>query len=123
MKLDFDKTTDFLNISSYSDAGITVGGQLITRPFVIAGNQILFDLLPPSVRDLNAQYVTKLAHLEQHIILIGTGASHVLLDAQAMQPAMEARVGLEVMTTPAACRSFNVLVAENRAVVGAFYML
>ena len=34
----------------------------------------------------------------------------------------EARIGLEVMDTPAACRTFNVLAAEGRAVVAALLL-
>jgi uncharacterized protein len=122
MKLDFDRNTNMLSISAYSKDGITVGGRLLAKPFVVTGNEIFLDLLPPSVGSIGPEHIEKLVEFEQHIVLIGTGETQTLFDARILQPALEARVGIEVMNTAAACRIYNVLAAENRAVLGAFYM-
>jgi uncharacterized protein len=79
-------------------------------------------LLPRTVSDFGPAHIERLLEFERNIILIGTGAKQILFDSCILQPAFDARVGVEVMNTAAACRSYNILVAENRAVLGAFYM-
>ena len=122
MKLDFDEHSNVLIISAYSNDGITIGGRLLIRPFVVTGNEIFLDLLPSSVESLGPEHIEKLVEFEQHIVLIGTGNTQILFGAHILRPALEAGVGIEVMNTAAACRIYNVLAAENRAVLGAFYM-
>ena len=123
MKLDFDEHENQLTVTSYSDEGISIGGRLLVEPFVVCGNELYFDQLPPSVAEIGVAHIENLVSLGQNIILIGTGATQALLDDSVLRVAYEAGIGVEVMTTPAACRSYNVLVGENRALVGVFYML
>ena len=53
------------------------------------------------------------------IIVLGMGVERLLPDVDLMAAAAARSVGLEIMTTPAACRTFNVLVGEGRAVAAA----
>lgn len=122
MKLEFDQPSTMPSISAYSKGGITIGGRLLVEPFVVSGDDILFGLLPPSVNAIASEHIEKLVKLERSIILIGTGQKQILFDARVLLPALQSGVGVEVMNSAAACRSYNILVAENRAVAGAFYM-
>ena len=122
MKLDFDQHSTTLTISTYSKAGISLGGRILTEPFVVWGNDILLDILPNTVMAIGPEHIVQLKALEPSLVIIGTGKKQTFIDALVLRPALEANIGIEVMSTPAACRSFNVLVAENRAVVGVFYM-
>ena len=60
--------------------------------------------------------------LEPQIILLGTGMSLTLPEVDLMAAAARRGIGLEIMDTPAACRTFNVLVHERRAVVAALFL-
>jgi uncharacterized protein len=55
------------------------------------------------------------------IVLLGTGRTLRFPPRQLMRPMYEKGRGVEVMDTPAACRTFNILVAEGRK-VGAFLL-
>ena len=123
MKLDFDQTPYALSITAYSKEGITLSDRLLTEPFVVKGSDILLDIVPKSVEAIGRDHIELLVQLNPSLIIIGTGSTQTFLDALVLRPALEANVGVEVMSTAAACRSFNVLVAENRAVVGVFYTL
>jgi uncharacterized protein len=59
--------------------------------------------------------------LEPTIIVLGTGAQQSLPDVELMAALAELSVGLEIMSTPAACRTFNVLLQEGRPVVAALF--
>lgn len=50
------------------------------------------------------------------LLLLGTGGTVVMPDAKIAQGFREAGVGLEVMDTGAACRTYNVLLAEGRSI-------
>jgi uncharacterized protein len=57
--------------------------------------------------------------LNPQILLLGTGKTHCFPPAELMGAVLKQNVGLEVMTTDAACRTYNVLVSEGRSVVAA----
>ncbi len=123
MKLDFDDNGVQKTIGAYSTAGIMVDGTVLKEPFVLVGDRLVTNTLPRTFAEFDAQALINLIEFDQSIIILGTGASQVLLGDEILRAAYERAIGVEVMTTPAACRCYNVLVAENRAVLGAFYML
>ena len=55
------------------------------------------------------------------IVVLGTGTQHLLPDVELMATLAQRSVGLEIMSTPAACRTFNVLLQEQRRVVAALF--
>lgn len=59
--------------------------------------------------------------LQPTIIVLGTGAAGLLPDVELMAELAARSVGLEIMSTPAACRTFNVLLQEQRRVVAALF--
>jgi uncharacterized protein len=59
--------------------------------------------------------------LEPTIVVLGTGTEQVLPDVELMAALAARSVGLEIMSTPAACRTFNVLLQEQRRVVAALF--
>lgn len=72
------------------------------------------------ISELNADLLAPLVEGEvPEIVLIGTGKTQVFPDPAVLQPLIEARVGIEIMNTAAACRTYNVLIAEGRRVVAA----
>ena len=63
-----------------------------------------------------------LTNLAPEIVLLGTGASLRFPHPALSQSLANARIGLEVMTTPAACRTYNILMAEGRKVAAALLL-
>jgi uncharacterized protein len=59
--------------------------------------------------------------LSPTIIVLGTGTERLLPDVELMAQVAARSVGLEIMNTPAACRTFNVLLQEQRRVVAALF--
>ncbi len=68
---------------------------------------------------LGVESIERLARLEVEIVLIGTGEHQQFPQPMALRPLVEAGIGFEVMSTPAACRTYNILVAEDRSVAAA----
>src|SRR5215204_3357408 len=56
---------------------------------------------------------------EPEMVLLGTGSTQIFPHPRLLKSLSAARIGVEVMDTGAACRTFNILVAEDRRVAAA----
>lgn len=54
---------------------------------------------------------------QPEVILIGTGATHELPDLSLIRFFANHHIGIEIMNTAAACRTYNVLILEARRVL------
>ena len=63
-----------------------------------------------------ADFAALLVHRPE-IVLLGTGDTQRFAHPQVYQALTDARIGVEVMDTRAACRTFNILAGEGRRVV------
>jgi uncharacterized protein len=65
---------------------------------------------------LTAEAVALGTSIDAEIVIIGTGEKHVFPKPEALRPLIESRIGFEIMHSRAACRTYNVLLAEGRKV-------
>ena len=70
----------------------------------------------PDFAHLTAENFAELANLGVEIVLLGTGTRQRFPHPRLTAALSRAHVGLEVMDTKAACRTYNSLVAEERRV-------
>lgn len=68
---------------------------------------------------LTAEDFATIAALEPDVVILGTGKTLRFPHPRLTRALTDARIGLEVMDTPAACRTFNILAAEGRKVAAA----
>jgi uncharacterized protein len=110
-------------IRSVSAEGIRVDQETFVRPFIISGQRIVPQWNVECVEDINEENLQAIFDLEPEVILIGTGDRQVFLPPATQVHFFRRNFGFEVMTTDAACRTFNVLAAEGRHVVAALLPL
>jgi uncharacterized protein len=90
----------------------------IYRETVIVGATTVLAL--PEIRDMNdlgGFDPARILALDPELVLLGTGQRQIFPAARFRTQFLSAGIGFEVMDTGAACRTFNVLVAEQRRVV------
>jgi uncharacterized protein len=68
---------------------------------------------------LEAQHFEYFLELKPDVLLFGTGAKQQFASPELYKALIKARIGIEFMDTPAACRTYNILVAEDRHVIAA----
>ena len=73
--------------------------------------------------DVDSKTLADILEFGPEILLIGTGAKHELPSAEAMGRLAGLRCGVEVMSSDAACRTYNVLVAEDRRVAALLVLI
>ena len=106
------------SIRAYRDGEILVNDQTISRSVVITPDSIQ-DWDPCSVEELTQQHFTQLGALQPEIVILGTGSRLSFPPHPLCIQLQTQGIGMEIMTTDAACRTFNVLLAEDRRVVAA----
>ena len=97
---------------SEADAGGRYNRSLILTP-----SEIIESWGPATAAELTREHLTAIANLGPRVVLIGTGKQPALLDPTLYLSLLERGIGVEVMTTGAACRTYNILMAEGREVV------
>jgi uncharacterized protein len=75
-----------------------------------------------SFESLAAENFVGLARLDLEVVLLGTGATLRFPSPQVTRPLVEAGIGFEVMDAQAACRTYNILAAEERRVAAALLL-
>ena len=116
MKLHSDPNDSSLRITAYNATSISIGERQMTSSFVITPQSLLVDIPPIVVKQLDWASLSDLHQLDLEVLLIGTGTQQQFPASHFYAELSRVRIGLEVMTTPAACRTFNILAAEDRRV-------
>jgi len=119
MDLTLEQPGDHLFIRTVSAQGIQVVDDFYDSSIIVSTKQVIPDWPVNSVENITEQHLEKLLDLQPELVLIGTGATQAFLPPRQMMFFYSRNIGVEVMTTDAACRTFNVLVSESRNVVAA----
>lgn len=115
MELSLDKG-DGLHIRSYKDGEIRTDDQTYTSSIIITAKQAEL-WRPQNIEALQEEDLLELLAFNPQIIILGTGRSLKFPPISLFRCFIEKKIGYEVMDTAAACRTYNVLMTENRAVV------
>ena len=122
MKLHPDKPSPHLVVTAYETGLIAVNGRALTRSLLLTPHHLDGDWGPDEFAALALRHVEPLAALSCDVLLLGTGNRQRFPSPALMRPLIEAGCGYEVMDTAAACRTYNILVAEGRAVAAALIL-
>lgn len=105
-----------------NEAGVLVNQQRLSQSFLVTPQQLLENWRPTSIADLRAEDFNEALALQPEVILLGTGERQQFPEASILAAVMGRGVGLEVMNSAAAARTFNVLAGEQRRVLAAFLL-
>lgn len=124
-KLQPDLPASQFSITSHGPGFLSINGSRFLASIIVTPDS------PPQAWEcghpsqLNEQHFAALRALQPELILLGTGPRQVMPNPRLMaslmsrSPAGEPAIGIEVMDTAAACRTFNLLAAEGRRVLAA----
>lgn len=121
MKFDLDKTGGNL-IRGCAGGEILIGDQVIRAPVIVTIDRLISDWLPPAVSELTIADFQRVLDLEPELILLGTGRRQLFPQLRVTTAILRLGVGIEVMDTVAACRTFNILASEGRHVAAALFI-
>ena len=108
-------------IHAYEPGRVRVGERWLAGHLIVSPEQLIEDWRVAAPADVTLADLEPALGLQPEIVLLGTGSTLVWPDADLMSALAARGVGLEIMSTPAACRTFNVLVHERRRVAAALF--
>ena len=117
MRLTQDLSSNVNVIRGYGRGELRINDQVFHNTLIVAATVILPQPALADVADLAMEHAARILELEPELVLIGTGHRQVFPAAAFGAQFLRSGIGFEVMDTGAACRTFNVLVSEQRRVV------
>jgi uncharacterized protein len=122
MKFTLEASSRVNLIRGYSSQEIRIGEQRLRASCIVTAETLIADWAPASFAELRAEHLDAILALQPELVLLGTGPTQRFPPTD-IRAALTARgIGLEVMDLGAACRTFNVLVQEERRVAAALFL-
>ena len=108
------------NVVTGSGPGwVRIGADEYRNNVVVTADGVEPGFAPGGFEGLGPGDFAALLRTSPEIVLLGTGLAQRFPRPAVVAPLIDANVGLEVMDTRAACRTYNILVAEGRSVAAA----
>ena len=108
-------------IRAWEPGRVRIADRWVAGNVIVANDAIIESWTPNAAAELTIVDLEPALALQPTIIVLGTGTEQLLPDVELMAAVAARSVGLEIMNTPAACRTFNVLLQEQRRVVAALF--
>ncbi len=119
MKMHSDRSGDSHRITAYGSDYVAIDGEVIRHSLVVLPDRLVRDWLPVDDASIDLEAIRALTLLGAEIVLLGTGRRQRFPPAEHYAAMNAAGIGLEVMDTAAACRTYNILAGEGRLVAAA----
>lgn len=117
-KLNLHQDSAAIAIRSYTNRIITIQNTEYNSSLIVTPDEIMSWPLN-DIRELNSAHFLPIFELDfqAELVILGTGEQLYFPDARQTQALINAQIGLEVMDTAAACRTYNILADDGRKVV------
>ena len=122
MKFTLEAASHANLIRSYSDSELRIGDQRVQHSCLVTAERLIGDWPPESFAELAPAHLEAIFALTPELVLLGTSGTQRFASAELRGEFARRGVGLEVMELGAACRTFNVLVQEERRVLAALFL-
>ena len=119
MALHLNTNTNQNLFTGHGEGYVAINGRQFQQPVVVMAGQVRTDWPATDFAALEARHFDYFLELKPEVVLFGTGAKQQFAHPNLYRELIKARIGIEFMDTPAACRTYNILVAEDRKVVAA----
>ncbi len=119
MKLQADRIEGQNAIARHGRDGVLVNGIEHRRSVIVPWTGAVAPWPVHRFEALAEAHFAELVAMAPELVIFGSGSRIRFLRPALLRPLIERRIGVETMDTAAACRTYNVLLAEGRSVVAA----
>ena len=109
-------------VQAYSDTKIQINSIVYESSLIVSGKEIITNLTIKSIVELDDQYIGLLTKYDPEIIIIGHNETGKFPPYSIVSKLSQLKIGIECMSMGAACRTYNVLLGEHRAVIAGFIL-
>ena len=119
MKLQLSQLGDTKLFTAHGPDYVMVNGERHGHSVVVLADEVRNDWGAASFEELAEAHFAWFLDFRPDVLLLGTGATQRFPHPSLYRALTEAGIGVECMSTPAACRTYNILVAEGRKAIAA----
>ena len=109
-------------VRAWRRGGLRIGDEWLRSHAIVSADRIVRDWPVSKPENLQPDDLEPALATDPDIIILGTGEALRRPVADLMGLMAERGIGVEIMDTPAACRTYNVLLHEGRSVVAALFI-
>lgn len=106
-------------VRAYQPGTLLINNTKYNNSVILTPHQLEANWDIPTYEALSAESLQPILALKPDVLLLGTGAHHHFLHPDLHRLLLDHRIGVEVMSTHAACRTFNALSYDDRHVAAA----
>ena len=106
-------------IEAYEPGQVRIQGQHYQGSLAVTAGRVLSDWGPAGFDALEPAHFEAIADLAPQVVVLGTGERQRFPDPALYALLLAQGIGIEIMDTGAACRTYNILAGEGRRVVAA----
>jgi uncharacterized protein len=114
MKMALDGAVGVNIIKAYEPGRVQIRDRYFNNSLIVLRDHLHADWQPRSAAGLRAADLKPVLDKSPEVLILGTGETQVFPDPATFMTLMDLGIGFEVMDNAAACRTYNVLVAEDR---------
>ena len=122
MKMALDDSAGRYVVRSYRPGEVQIREQRFSRSLIVMPTLLLPDWTPAAAHELQREHLRPLLGHGPEVLILGTGERQVFPDPALFSELMARGIGFEVMDNAAACRTYNILVGEDRRAALALIM-
>jgi len=122
LKLHLDKLGETKLFTAHGADYVMVNGERYSQSIVVMAEMVHGDWAVTDFDSLNAAHFDYFIALKPDVLLLGTGARQRFPHPRLYRTLTDAGISVESMDTPAACRTYNILVPEDRRVIPAILL-
>jgi uncharacterized protein len=119
VKLQPDKQPSLNTVSAYGPDYIEINAQRYTQSLLLSPESPVIEWSCTRFEDIKTEDFEQIAKLDPAVVIFGSGQRIRFPQAALIAPLIARNIGIETMDLQAACRTYNVLMAEGRKVVAA----
>jgi uncharacterized protein len=122
LKLHPSNAQDWNTVTGYGEGYLEVNGRRFAHPLLLLPEAEVVAFGCDRFEALGAEHFEAIAELAPQVVLLGTGERQKFVRPELARALTERRIGIECMDTRAACRTYNILMAEGRKVAAALLL-
>lgn len=116
MKLHSTDTRQYQTITAYDDSGVEINAVRFAHSLVVLPETEPAPWPVGSFETLTTEHFAQIEATTPDVVILGTGHRQRFIHPRLVAALTARRIGVESMDSQAACRTYNILMAEGRKV-------
>ena len=116
MKLHATSTQQYQTVTAYDDDGVDINAKHFSRSLIVLPETAPVDWPVESFDALSVAHFEQIDATMPDVVILGTGKKQRFIHPKLTSSLTARRIGVECMDNQAACRTYNILMAEGRKV-------